>query len=268
MLNKSVISGLMANMILLIMLIAGSSSCVSYKNLKYLNNAKNGGKLRGLPKTGPLYHVKVKDNLYISLITNDAEVNKLFNPAHAGSTQSINNEFQNPADQYVYGYEVDTSGVVNLPVIGKVKLVGKSLVQCENVIEDTARHFVKEITAKVKLLNNRVTVMGEVKNPGMYYKYGPDFTVLEAIGMAGSTTNYAQLDSVLILRPTSYGTETYVLNLKNTASLASDAYFLQPNDVILIQPNKNKNLELRLPIYTLTIAGISAILILITILHQ
>jgi polysaccharide export outer membrane protein len=268
MLNKSTRSDLMAKMILLCVFIAGFSSCVSYKNLKYLNNAKNEEKLRGLPRTGPLYHVKVKDNLYISLITNDVDVNKLFNPAHAGSTQSINNEYQSAANQYVYGYEVDTSGVVNLPMIGKVKVVGLSLVQCEKVIEDTARHFVKEITAKVKLLDNRVTVMGEVKSPGMYYKYGPDFTVLEAIGMAGSTTNYAELDSVIILRPTSYGTETYVLNLKNTASLASDAYFLQPNDVILVQPNKNKNLELRLPIYTLTIAGVSAVLILISIFHN
>lgn len=267
MINKSTSSGLIVNVMLLFVFMAGISSCVSYKNLKYLKNAKNEETMHGLPKTGPLYHVRVKDNLYISMITNDAEMNKLFNPAHAGSTQSINNEYESPANQYVYGYEVDTSGVVNLPMIGRVKLVGKNLVQCEKIIEDSARHFVKEITAKVKLLNNRVTVLGEVKSPGMYYKYGPDFTILEAIGMAGSTTNYAVLDSVLVLRPTIYGSETYVVNLKNTSALASDAYFLQPNDVIMIQPNKNKNLELRLPIYTLIIAGVSAVLIFVSIIH-
>ncbi len=267
MLSKSNNSGLLASVVLLCFFMAGISSCVSYKNLKYLNNAKNEEKLHGLPKTGPLYHIRVKDNLYISMITNDAEINKLFNPAHAGSTQSINNEYESAANQYVYGYEVDTAGIINLPMIGRVKVVGKSLVQCEKIIEDTARHFVKEITAKVKLLDNRVTVLGEVKNPGMYYKYGPDFTILEAIGMAGSTTNYALLDSVLVLRPTMYGSETYVVNLKNTSALASDAYFLQPNDVIMIQPNKNKNLELRLPIYTLVIAGVSAVLIFVSIIH-
>jgi polysaccharide biosynthesis/export protein len=267
MINKSTSSGLIVNTMLLFVFMAGISSCVSYKNLKYLNNAKNEETMHGLPKTGPLYHVRVKDNLYISMITNDVEMNKLFNPAHAGSTQSINNEYESPANQYVYGYEVDTSGVVNLPMIGRVKVVGKNLVQCEKIIEDSARHYVKEITAKVKLLNNRVTVLGEVKSPGMYYKYGPDFTILEAIGMAGSTTNYAVLDSVLVLRPTIYGSETYVVNLKNTSALASEAYFLQPNDVIMIQPNKNKNLELRLPIYTLIIAGVSAVLIFVSIIH-
>ena len=123
--NKTTCSGLMANMILLFILIAGSSSCVSYKNLKYLTNATDQERLRGLPKTGPLYHVRVKDNLYISMITNDAEVNKLFNPAHAGSAQSINNEYQSPGNQYVYGYEVDTSGVVNIPIIGRIKVSRK-----------------------------------------------------------------------------------------------------------------------------------------------
>jgi polysaccharide export outer membrane protein len=110
--------------------------------------------------------------------------------------------------------------------------------------------------------------MGEVKSPGMYYKYGPDFTVFEAIGMASGITNYAQLDSVLVLRPTRDGSQTFVLNLKNKSALLSDAYFLQPNDVVMIQPGKNKNLELRTPIYTITLAAASAILLLVNIFRN
>jgi polysaccharide export outer membrane protein len=252
--------------LLVLILFLSNSSCVSYRNLHYLQDTKNEERMRGFPKTAPLYHIRTKDNLYVSLITNDVEVNKLYNPAHAGSTQSINNEFQTPANQLVYGFEVDSSGNVNLPLIGKVNVLGKTLNQSEKIIEDTARHFLKEVTAKVKLLNNRVTVMGEVKNPGMYYKYGPDFTVFEAIAMANGTTNYAQLDSVLVLRPIKDGSQTFVLNLKSKSGLTSDAYFLQPNDVVMIQPGKNKNLDLRVPIYTITIAALSAALLLTNII--
>lgn len=252
--------------LLAMILLLSNSSCISYKNLNYLKDTKNEERLRGYPKTGPLYHIRTKDNLYVSLISNDVEVNKLYNPAHAGSTQSTNNEFQTPANQLVYGFEVDSSGFINLPLIGKVNVLGKTLTQSEKIIEDTARHFLKEVTAKVKLLNNRVTVIGEVKNPGMYYKYGPDFTIFEAIGMASGVTNYAQLDSVLILRPTKDGSQTFIVNLKSKSALASDAYFLQPNDVVMVQPGKNKNLELRVPIYTITIAAVSAALLLTNII--
>ncbi len=245
-----------------------TSSCINYKHLNYLDDSKKDERFRGYPKSLPVYHLKAKDNLYVSLISSDLDINKLYNPANSGATQPTNREYETPADQYVYGYEVDSLGFLNLPLIGKMNVAGKTLQQCERIIEDTARHYLKEVTAKVKLLNNRVTVIGEVKNPGVYYKYGYDFTVFEAIGMAQGTTNYAQLDSVLVLRPIPGGSQTYVLNLKTRSALLSDGYFLQPNDVVIIEPSKYKNLELHLPIYTVTLTAASTFLLLLNVIKK
>jgi polysaccharide biosynthesis/export protein len=244
------------------------SSCNSYRNLTYMKDSKDQERLRGYPKVVPPYHIRVKDNLYVSIVSSDLEVNKLYNPAHAGSPQTTNNEYANPANQFVFGYEVDSSGSISLPLIGKINLVGRTINQCEKIIEDTARRYLKEVTAKVKLLNNRVTVIGEVKNPGVYYKYGYDFTVFEAIAMASGITNYAQLDSVLVLRPTKDGSQTFILDLKSKSVLTSDAYFLQPNDVVMVEPGKYKNVELRLPIITVSLVALSTILLLISVIKK
>jgi polysaccharide export outer membrane protein len=245
-----------------------NSSCISHRNLTYLKDSKDQERLRGYPKAVPPYRIRVKDNLFVSVVSSDLEVNKLYNPAHAGSPQTTNNEYENPANQFVFGYEVDSSGNINLPLIGKINLVGKTINQSERIIEDTARRYLKEVTAKVKLLNNRVTVVGEVKNPGVYYKYGYDFTVFEAIAMASGITNYAQLDSVVVLRPTKDGSQTFVLDLKSKSVLTSDAYFLQPNDVVMVEPGKYKNVELRLPLITASLVALSTILLLISVLKK
>lgn len=254
--------------LLIAAIVFSNSSCISYHNLTYLKNEKKDQHLHGYPRSVPPYHIRVKDNLFVSIISSDLEINKLYNPAHGGSPNTTNNEYENPANQFIFGYEVDSVGNIHLPLIGRINVVGRTIIQTEKIIEDTARHYLKEVTAKVKLLNNRVSVMGEVRNPGVYYKYGYEFTVFEAISMANGTTNYAQLDSVLVLRPSRDGTQTFVLNLQNKSAFESDAYYLQPNDVVIISPGKNKNLELRLPIYTVSLTAISAVLLLANFLKR
>jgi polysaccharide biosynthesis/export protein len=263
-------------LLILILLIVVFSSCRSHRELMYLRDVRgqegsagnSQENLAGLPKPQPVYSIKVKDNLYVSIISPNPELNKVYNPPAVSSNASVSNQFDNLAGQFIHGYEVETDGSITLPIIGKVNVAGKTIVQSENEIEDKAKTFLKEVTVKVKLLNFRVTVLGEVKNPGLYHTYSYNFSTLDAIGMANGNTDFASLSNVMVVRPTKEGSRTFTLNLNNKSALSSDGYYLQPNDVVFIQPARNKFIQPRVSAATLILSSISSVLLLLNYIDK
>jgi len=116
----------------------------------------------------------------------------------------------------------------------------------------------------VKLLNFRVTVLGEVKLPGVYYNYNSNsFSVTEAIGMANGNTDFADLANVMVLRPNETGNQIFILNLNNKSSLASEGYYLQPNDEVILQPARNKNSQLQISTAALVLSTITSVFLIL-----
>lgn len=234
------------------------SSCRSNKDLSYLIDAANNKSVNN-PPANEEYRVQINDNLYVSVISPNSDMNELYNPAVVGNNRNINNVWQNLEGQFVQGYLVEPDGTVTLPSIGKIAVVGLTIREAETKIKAKAQEYLKDVTAKVRLLNYKVTVIGEVNDPGVYYNYNYEYTVFDAISSAGGITNAAKLEKVLVLRRTKTGSQTYTLNMNSLSALSSPAYFLEPNDVVMIQPSKYKNVQLRLPIYTAAISTITAI---------
>lgn len=234
------------------------SSCRSNKDLSYLMDAANNKTVNN-PPANEEYRVQINDNLYVSVISPNSDMNELYNPAVVGNNRNINNVWQNLEGQFVQGYMVEPDGTVTLPSIGKIAVVGLTIREAETKIKAKAQEYLKDVTAKVRLLNYKVTVIGEVNDPGVYYNYNYEYTVFDAISSAGGITNAAKLEKVLVLRRTKTGSQTYTLNMNSLSALSSPAYFLEPNDVVMIQPSKYKNVQLRLPIYTAAISTITAI---------
>jgi polysaccharide export outer membrane protein len=252
--------------ICLFLLALGICSCRSSKELVYINDV-NGQAIAGLPKAMPLYRIKKKDNLFISIITSNADLNKIYNPTQAGNN-SETNRFENQAGQFINGYEVNNEGNVDLPVIGNVKVEGRSIADAQKEVETQATAYLKGATVKVKLLNFRVTVLGEVKLPGVYYNYNNSFTVLDALGIANGNTDYADISNILVLRPTADGSQTYKLNLNTKAALSSDGFYLQPNDVVFVQPGRNKFYQTHVSTAAVILTSISSILLLLNYIHK
>lgn len=217
-------------------------------------------------RPAPVHKIQEKDNLYVSIISTNAEMNKIYNPANAGAPESIINRYEGVAGQFINGYEVDREGNITLPIIGKINVLGQTFRESEQTVERKAKSFLKEVTVKVRLLNYRVTINGEVKNPGVYYNYNYDFTVLDAISMANGVTDFAQINNVMIIRPTENGKEVFKINLNSKSSLLSDGYYLQPNDVVIVQPSRGKNQQLNIPQYSLILTSLSVVLLLLNYL--
>jgi polysaccharide export outer membrane protein len=219
------------------------TSCRSSKDFIFIKDAANEEIIKSIPIQTLDHNLKNGDILYVSIKSMNPEVNMLFNPEANMQATSVSSDYQKfttPSGAYLYGYEIDEDGNIKLPMLGKIKVSGIPISQVESVVQQKADEFLKDAIVKVKLLNFKVTVLGEVRNPGDYYNYNNSITVLQALAMANGNTDFANIKKVMVVRPLPEGNKSYLLDLTSKDIYLSDAYYLQPNDYVIVQPDKNK----------------------------
>jgi polysaccharide export outer membrane protein len=185
----------------------------------------------------------------VNITTLNEEVNAMLSPGGTSSTQQMSQG--GGGGGYLMGYTLRDSGFISLPLIGNVFVYEKTMEEATKLIEEKVAAMLKDATVVVKLLSYRITVLGEVSGPGTFTHYGNQLTVFDAIGMAGDLTDLGNRGRVLVVRPTKEGSTTYRINLKDKNLLVSDAYFLLPNDIIIVEPRKSKLLTLNAPTISL-----------------
>lgn len=253
----------------LIVLFLGS--CRSTKDITMFQDLKDKEiQAKYLIPPKPMQHIiQPSDNLYISILTLDPEVNKLFNPSLTGEGFSSSTEqmYGSPASQYINGYRVTDDGTINLPVLGELQLAGLTIKEAEERLKTTAGEYLKEPTVHIKLLNFTINVLGEVNNPGFFYNYEGSINIIEAIGRANGITEYADLKHVIINRQTSDEVKTHKLDLTRSNVYESNIFYLQPNDMVYIPPNKLKRNRENNTTYSLILSTISTLLVIFTIVQ-
>lgn len=241
------------------------SGCRSYKDLTMLRDLEAPTNLIPRSVIDYRYKIRVNDNLYVSLVSTNPELDEIYNPATIGTGRAGNiaNIWAQLPSQYVHGYMVDLDGSITLPTLGKINVMGLTMLECEEEIQVLANQYLKNVTAKVRLLNYKVTVLGEVNAPGVYFNYNSEFTVFDALSMANGVKNTAALNNTLVIRQVGNKSQTFRLNLNDSGVLTSDGFNILPNDVVVVQPSKYKDLELKLPIYTLVLSTITTFLLVL-----
>lgn len=243
-------------------------SCRTSKDLVYFHNTSDLELLPGMPRDTIEYTIKINDNLYVDIQSMSPEADALFNSTSTtGTVGSAQQNYGQPSTQYLNGFLVDHSGNIRLPIIGKVSVLGKNIPQIIQIIRVKANEYFKDATVNVKLLNFKVTILGEVKKPGVYYDYSNNMTVLDGIGLANGITDYGRVQRVLVMRTTNTGAVTFRLDLTNKDFLGSKAFFLQPNDVVYVEPDKYKNIKLNSATYSLLLSTISTLILFLNLLR-
>jgi len=222
------------------------TSCTSQKKLAYLNNLPEAGSEETFTLDIPDYKLQPRDVLYITVkaMTPEGMIRDFLTSSQYGQTMNIG---QSEGGGYLYGYDVNTEGNIILPVIGEIQVSGFTLEETRKLLQVKAEQVFKGATAECKLLSFKFTVIGEVRSPGSYINYNNYLTVLEAIGRAGGVGDYGNRSNVLVVRPLDNGTKTFRLNLQDKQILSSEAYFLLPNDVVIVEPLKQKIFNMNLP---------------------
>lgn len=216
------------------------AGCTSYKNVPYLQDIDAVNKAA---QQNALYDARImpKDLLTITVNTSDPEASAPFNLVtqtvlNAGSNNTLNS--QASLQQYL----VDNTGKIDFPVVGVLQVGGLTKREAEQMLKEKLIPYLKEEPiVTVRMVNYKISVIGEVNNAGMFTINNEKVNVLEALAMAGDMTVYGIRENVKLIREDANGKQQiYTLDLTKSDIVLSPYYYLQQNDILYVTPNKTK----------------------------
>ncbi|MBL7764913.1 MAG: polysaccharide biosynthesis/export family protein [Chitinophagaceae bacterium] len=221
------------------------SSCVKQQEVIYFQNPqiKNKyGRNQTLPvepkrQTVVNYSAEFqKDDLIsISVSAIDPDVVKPFNLS-LNTQAGQKNDPSNTAPTYL----IDGDGMIDFPVLGKIHLAGLNRMQATEAIRERIKSYVNNPIINIRILNFKITVLGEVLRPGVYSINNERITVLEAIGLAGDLTIQGLRKNVLVVRDVDGVKKEMRIDLTSKEVFYSPAYYLCQNDLVYVEPSKHK----------------------------
>lgn len=208
------------------------ASCASVREVSYLTDVNKTLTIANTQLHES--HLAPKDLVTVNIQTSKPELAAPFNGLYWSPTQQYTT-YSEQQRQYL----VDNEGQIDMPILGKVKLAGLTEREAEDKIRDTLKPYLQEIpSVNIRIMNYRYSVIGEVKNPGMYIAENGKVNIYEALAKAGDMTIYGVRNKVKILREDANGTKTIeVLDLNSSDILKSPYFYLQQGDVIYVSPN-------------------------------
>lgn len=212
------------------------NSCVNSKKLAYFNNIPNDTsiQIKAIPK---LFKINKNDLLQISIVTLDVQTMAVLNAANGAASASAVS-----SGGAMSGYLVDENGNVTLPLVGKIKAEELSKEQLATAItrELIEKKIALDPIVTVRILNYKITVLGEVAHPGVIPVPNEKITLPEALGLAGDLTLYGRRDNVLLIRSAGDRLIYKRFSLNNDQMFDKDFYYLQNEDIVYVTPNNAK----------------------------
>ncbi|MDE6651910.1 MAG: polysaccharide biosynthesis/export family protein, partial [Paramuribaculum sp.] len=242
------------------------ASCSTHKNhLSYLSalpDAKEG-KL-----TSTEYSIKIvpEDELEIVVTSTMPAATAEYNlPASNAQYSAGQNSIISTTEQQKY--IVNKNGDIDFPVLGKIHVAGMSTLELKNYLTSRIEENVTDPKVKVRLLNFKVNVMGEVRNPRTVEVKSERFSIFDALASAGDMTEYGRRDNVTVIRETPEGLVYHRLDLTNPDVISSPYYYLHQNDVVIVDPNSvresnaryNTNNSYKLSVISTIVSAVSVI---------
>jgi polysaccharide biosynthesis/export protein len=217
--------------VLLVML----AGCVSHKQL--LNYQEN---FPGTPEMtiNKLPNIRIQPNDVLSIKVFGSEM-ELVAPFNITSSEQ-SGSFVNLEAIQLTGFLVNQQGTIDFPVLGKLKLEGLSVTEVKDSLVERLKTYLKDPVVNVRLLNFRVTVSGEVRNPGAFNVVNERISVLDALALAGDLTDYADRRDILLVRESNGVRSLNRINLQSADFFHSEHYFLKQNDLIYVKPLRAK----------------------------
>jgi len=215
------------------------SSCVPTKNLTYFQGVPKDDV--GIYKTTQMpYRLQVNDIVDIKIKAINQEAVSLFvNEAMGSSNLRIS-----PSRLYFESYSVDRNGMIRIPYLDEINVLGYTVKEVRIKIEnELAKMFknMEDVFVVVKLAGIRYTILGEVKNTGVNIVFQNQINIIEAIANAGDIKSTGNRKKVTVVRTTIAGKKKFQLDLTGFDYMASEGFYIRPNDVIYVEPLAQKS---------------------------
>jgi polysaccharide export outer membrane protein len=198
------------------------------EKLVYLNNSQIDSTSK--PNNFKL-KLKVDDILSVNISDLDNETVALFY-----SKEKTNSSLEN-------GYLISLDGYISIPVLGMVKVVDLTITEAEQVVTNKLKEYLKNPVVQIRLLNFKITVLGDVTNAGSFNISSQRISILDAIGMAGDLSITGLRKNILVIRENNGKTEEFRLDLTSKSMRNSPAFYLEQNDVVYVEPNITAKLD-------------------------
>lgn len=210
------------------------SSCVSKKQILYFQdiNSTDINKVRQFSNI-----LQENDILKIDVTSIETKASVPYNkgPNQLNMSNSIDLMMLN-------GYLVSKNKTINFPILGEISVEGKTIQNLENDLKKLLKsggHLLKP-NVTIRLLNAKVTILGEVKNPGTFTFTERKISLLQALGLAGDLTIDGNRKEIIVIRELNGQRTTKIIDLTTSGWLTSPYQNIHPNDVIIVNPNSKK----------------------------
>ncbi len=215
------------------------SSCATVKDIAYFQN-KVVNQPEKIDKHAGIV-IQPKDMLSIVVSSRNPELVTMFN-LPVVSYQAGSEIVAGGGAQRILGYVVDNAGCIDFPVLGPLEVTGMTRWELAEMIKTKLIKggLLTDAVVTVEFMNFKVSVLGEVNAPGTYTIEGDKVTVLQAISLARDLTIFGMRENVSVIRERDGERTIYQINLCDVNLFKSPAYYLQQNDIIYVEPNKEK----------------------------
>lgn len=236
----------MKKILFVVSIVIFATSCISNKRITYLQN---------LPDNTPIdlnefipyaevdyqYVLQPFDIVSIDFATSDPDLIEAFsfqNSQNMGGMGGAGGGGGGGSDPlYFRGYSIDQQGFVEVPKLGKIKISGLTEEQAKDKVQlEINKFFKEEIYVKLGIAGIRYTTLGEFNSVGVSVIYKNRATIFDALANSGETTLLGKKNKLFIIRQYDGGTKIHQINLNDRAILASPFYFIQPNDILYMEP--------------------------------
>jgi len=214
-------------------------SCVPTSKITYLQESKSvlNDSLMMARRIQPPYRLQINDVVEITILKSEDEtLNEVFSPATGGVVSGAG----------LQGYGIDVRGEIRLPEIGKVKAIGLTTEELqEKLIEIVVDRYFKEeseLFLTVKLAGISYTMVGEVSGTGQNSVQKEQLNIIEAIAAGGGVPATGDLTAVKIIRNYPDGVKVHKVDLTTLDVVYSPYYYIQPNDMIVVDPLPQKQI--------------------------
>jgi len=219
------------------------SSCISQKQLTYLQESgeNNIDSLIPIQKKQEPYRVQINDLMSIRVKALDDDLVNIFNPVSQANPNATSEQ-----RLYFDGFKVDRHGNIRVPTLGEIPVLGLTVDEIRKKVEARLlKDYFKEeanIFVTVKLAGIRYTINGEIGKSGSNIIPRDQATIMEAIGNSGDIPVTGDKTNVIIIRQYPIGQKVHHLDLTSIDAMSSPYYFIQPNDLIIINPLPQKSI--------------------------
>jgi len=226
-------------------LISCLNSCMFYKDILNFQDGDvlKDGKIDTIPPIQK-FTVQKEDILMVTVYSRDNEGSDMFNlvsmSGGGGMMMMMAGGGGGGAVEPFFGYRVDSRGEIDIPIVGKVKVEGKTIEEIQEVVLEKvkATGFLISPNVQIRFMSFRLTVLGEVGMPGTFILPTQQINILQLLGMCGDLSPMSKRDKILIIREKDGVRQYGRLNIKSKDIFQSPFFYLQPNDIIYVEPHR------------------------------